>query len=248
MKRYLKTLLVSSAAIFALSVSSFGQLQTYQTVSAFTGSITNIASGREFGQTFTSATFIESITYRFSTTNTGVFAGTTLNAYFTQWDSTNNRAIGPALFSQAITTANSAGFTNFTDANSGQYRGSDFTFTLSLATSPGLTYAMILVGNSASNPGSIGLQVIADTDAFAFGDRVARNNGISTDLATGYSNLTTFTGQNVFIGEDWGFSNISATIIPEPSTAAAALVAGFLGVMVIRRRLQRTKVQPVLAA
>lgn len=254
MKRYLTKLLLTSAAVFSLYGQSFAQpLQTFETVSAFTSSITTSSSGRAFIQTFTDASFIQSLTYRFSTLAPGSFAGTSFNAYFTQWDPVNGRATGSAFNIGSQSTiqvgdvGNTAqtGFTSFTDANSNPYRGLDFQFNLNATLQSDLTYAMILVGLGSS---SIGLQNIDTTDAFTFGDSFKRNSGVSTNLVTGFTNLSSGTSGSTG-GFDWGFSAIAITIVPEPSTAAAVIVAGFLGVMVIRRRLQqRLKVQPVTVA
>lgn len=249
MQRKFKNLLLAATAIFAFSAPTFGQLQTtFETVSEFAGSITSNNTGRAFIQTFNSASALQSVTYRFATLNPGSFAGTSFNAYFTRWNPATGQAIGPAISSSTIQVGDvgvtaQTGFTNFLDANSSTYRGLDFQFNLNATLQSDLTYAMILVGLNSS---AIGLAVVDNVDAFAFGESLKRNSGVSTNLATGFANLTT--GSSTQVINDWGFSAIAITIVPEPSTAAAALVAGFVGIMVIRRRLQRNKLQPVTVA
>ena len=243
MQRYLKSLLLTSTAIFAFSVQSFGQLQSYETISAFTGSITSFTAGRALIQTFNSSILIDSLTYRFASASNS-FAGTTLNAYFTQWNPTTNQVIGSAILSTSISVPSSASFSPFVAPSLAVYNGFDFTFNLNATTQSDLTYAMILVGTAFS---PIGLLNIDASDAFVYGDGRSRTGISTSSLSAGFTSLSS-AGVTTTPGFDWGFSQISIIAVPEPSTAAAALVAGFVGLMVIRRRLQRTKVQPVTIA
>ncbi len=247
MKRYLKTLIATPALILALSVPSFAQVQTIETASLFEGSATSIASGRAFGQTFTSADQIFSATYRFASYT--ATAAANLNVYFSQWDTNTNRAIGPALLSTTAVVPISSSFTTFFDAGASPYQGYDLLITLNQALQSDLTYALILVGTNAGTLPSLAQATAAPGDNFQYGTGLVRFSGISTNLATGFTNLTSMSLSQINApGMDWGFSAISISIVPEPSTAAAALVAGFIGLMVIRRRLQRAKVQPVAVA
>ncbi|MDP1579398.1 MAG: hypothetical protein Q8M02_03915 [Candidatus Didemnitutus sp.] len=247
MKRYLKTFLATPALILALSVPSFAQVQTIETASLFEGSATSIATGRAFGQTFTSADQIFSATYRFASFTTTAAAN--LNVYFTQWNPNTNTAIGPALLSTTAVVPPSGSFSTFFDATSTPYQGYDLLITLNQALQSDLTYALILVGTSSTSMPSLTQATAAPGDNFQYGTGLVRFSGISTNLATGFTNLTSMALSQINDpGMDWGFSAISISIVPEPSAAAAALVAGFVGLMVIRRRLQRAKLQPVAVA
>ena len=117
MNRYLKNLLVTSAAFLALSVPSFAQLQqTFETTSLFEGTQSGVASGRAFVQTFSSASQLQSVTYRFAS-NVNNSTATTLNVYFSQWNTITNKAVGPALIQTTATVTAGNTFTTFQDAN-----------------------------------------------------------------------------------------------------------------------------------
>ncbi len=248
MKRYLKNLLITSAAVLALSVPSFAQLQqTFETTSLFEGTQTGVASGRAFVQTFSSASQLQSVTYRFAS-NVNNSTATTLNVYFSLWNTTTNKAVGPALVQTTATVTAGNTFTTFQDANLNNYQGFDLQLTLAQTLQSDLTYALILVGTANGSQVNLTQATAGGGDNFTFGAGALRSSGVPTGLAAGFTNLTSTATSFIDGTTDWGFSAISITIVPEPSTAAAALVAGFLGVMVIRRRFQRTKVQPVLAA
>ena len=257
MQRYLKSLLLTSTAIFAFSVQSFGQSTLlFETLSAPESGQTNFSTavnpgqvGKALIQTFTSASAIQSITYRFDVPTSG---SALLNAYFTEWNPATNRAVGSSIFSQQVTIS---GANNPTLSAAGAtYNAVDFQFVLNATLTSSSTYAMILLAASATpSPSGFKLLNITDTDPFIYGEAFTRTGITNTSLAAGFAALTSLGGSAASgiggpPGSDFGFSAISITIVPEPSTAAAAIVAGFLGVMVIRRRLQRTKVQPVTIA
>jgi len=252
---------------------TFAQLMNYETISQYNGdaggTIFPFGSKTARIQTFNNAVLINSLTYRFVANGGGSPTGSTsLNAYFTQWNPLTNRAVGSAINQQTITVSSginvagtggatfnnvsSTGISTATDALSSSYNYFDLTFSLNATTSPGLTYAMILVGSGTSALSLINLDGL---DTFAYGDALTRtltgtNVSGPGNLANGFNALSTQTASLINGGgTDWGFSAISAIIIPEPSEAAAVLVAGFIGLMVLRRRLQqRAKVQPVAVA
>lgn len=224
-----------------LAVTARAQPQTFETLSAYTGSLTSFTTNRALVQTFSNVTLVDSMTYRFASTS-GVFAGTTLNAYFTEWNTTTNTAVGSAFLSTSINVPSSGSFSSFS-TGFGDYNGFDYQFTLSQVTDPTKTYAMVLVGTGAT---SIGLLNIDNADSFAYGDNRSRS-GITSFSSLGSAGATSTPGF------DWGFSQLAVTPyaapVPEPQTAAAMIAVLFVGGLVGRRMWQRRQgaMQPIAA-
>ncbi len=227
----------------ALALPARAQLQTFETVSGSEGSVTTFSTDKALIQTFANLSLVQSMTYRFASTSGSNFAGTTLNAYFTEWNPTTNTSIGAAFSSSSVSVPNFNSFTTYSTVG-GDYRGFDYQFTLNQVTDPTKTYAMVLVGTA---PTSIGLLNIDTVDQFSFGDNRSRS-GISS-----FSSLAT-AGPTQSPGFDWGFSQIAVTPyaaspVPEPQTAAAVIAVLFVAGLVGRRIVQRRQaaLQPLQA-
>lgn len=242
-KSFLTLALIGCLGAFAAPAVR-AQVQYFETISSFTGSLTSFANGKALIQTFSNVTLVDSMTYRFASTSSS-FGGTTLNAYFTEWNPATGNAVGSALLSTVINVPSSGSFTDFTGVS--DYKGFDYQITLNSVADPSKTYAMVLVGTATT---SIGLLNIDGSDAFAYGDSLKRNSGVSSfaNLASGGS---VGTG-----GYDWGFSQIAVTPyagppspVPEPHTAAAIFAGLFVAALVGRRMWQRRQLalQPVAA-
>lgn len=254
MQAKFKNLLLAATAMFAFSVPSFGQsMLTFETITSPESgtttfqSINPLTTGKALIQTFSSASHLQSLTYRFITPTTG---SANFNAYFTQWNPLNNRAVtGASVLAQSFTVT---GVTNpVTTAGDVIRNIVDFQLILNATLNSELTYAMILLAQpAAASPAGFALLNITDNDPFEYGSAFTRTGINNTSQAASFAGLTTTTASALGgdFGGDYGFSAISITIVPEPSTAAAALVVGFIGIMVLRRRLQRNKVQPVTIA
>lgn len=239
MKTQFSLLIALFGCVVTLALPARAQVQTFETISASSGSVTAFTTGKALTQTFSSLTLVQSMTYRFASASPAHFSGTTLNAYFTEWNPTTNTSVGSALLSTSITIPNYASFADF-GGEFDFYRGFDYQFTLNQVTDPSKTYAMVLVGTS---PTTIGLLNIDNADLFAYGSNSYRQGVASfSSLATAATTLSP--------GLDWGFSQIavvtySATPVPEPQTAAAVLAVMFVAGLVGRRLwLQRRATTP----
>lgn len=226
------TLLLSAALALASTASSFGQVITFETMTAWTGARSTLLTNGAIVQTMKlpeETPAIHSMTWRF-TTPTTVTATSSIEAYFVQWfpgdDPTTLDVVeqtgptGSILWSQAITLP----------TYTGTY---DLKLTPNLLTDASKSYAMILRGVNMST----GVQVanVDDSDAFIYGQ--------NHRLASGATSFAALSGLSYTApGFDWGFYQIviaDSILTPIPETGTVAIV--FAGALVAGLGLRRRR-------
>lgn len=246
MKTSSKLLSVFAAGAFAFAVPMVAQIQTYETVSNYSGTSNySLTSGGRAGQTFSNIYAIQSLTYNFFGAP-GV--DTTLSATFAQWNGAGGFAgafnannyttihnFGTFTVNQFV-SPNSNGWTQITNTN-GTFNTFAVTFdftnlaadseteTAFFETNPSTVYALIL-HNATGSTTPFGLGFANDT--FAFGEA-----GIG---------LGSFS-------QDYTFSQISVATnaIPESSTIASLIAVGLVAGLVTFRIRQRRQPLPAAA-
>lgn len=239
-------------AASALAFSSLGraQLQTYQTQSAYRGSMTTFLSeevGETMGQTFYNVSAVKSMTYNFfvGTGSSGVSAATELEAVFGEWNGSSFVSGTTVSFGTIeVPASNSGQWTTLTNSG-GTYTTFAYQFDLASLTSEfthgtfgyltnaSKTYALMLTNTTGSET-NLGLGVTNNNTAFAYGEG--------------------FDGSEYY--RDWVFAQIvvapgnqQLVPVPESSTvaavASAALVAGLVGFR-LRQRRSALQAQPLL--
>ncbi len=247
MRVFSKFLLLVAATSFAFVGSAVAQLQTYQTQTAYAGSVITFSAGATQGQIFTNVSAVKAMTYNFFS-GSGSSTATTLTATFGQWDANSSSFIGGTTVDFGtinVTASGGAGWSTFTNGN-GTYASYAQTFDLTTLigsypslinatygylTSSSVSYALMLTNTSGTNTG-LGLG-LTNNNAFAFGE---------SDFSP---------------TKDWVFSQIvvapgnqQLVPVPESSTVASlavgAMVFGLVGFRMNQRR--RAAVTPVVAA
>ena len=235
-----KTISLLAASLLAFATSAKAQLQTYETVSAWTGSNFTFSAGATQGQTFTNLYAVKSMTYNFFTT--GVAAATNLTAVFGQWNGSGFISGTTVSFGTITIPASNGGSwstlnTPYGLANNVQ----TFAYTLDLAT---LSFSTISsINGYITNP--------ANTYAL-----MLTNTGGNSNLGLGLTNSNVFAyGATQFGFNDWAFSQLVVSptpTIPESSTVASVatglLVAGLVGYRIRQRRNSAAAVAPLAAA
>jgi hypothetical protein len=240
-----KTISLLAATLLAFVTSAKAQLQTYETVSAWTGSNFTFSAGATQGQTFSNLYAVKSMTYNFFTT--GVAAATNLTAVFGQWNGSSFISGTTVSFGTITIPASNGGSwstlnTTYGLANNVQ----TFAYTLDLATFSGSPI-------SGGSINSINGYLTNPANTYAL---MLTNTGGNSNLGLGLTNSNVFAyGATQFGFNDWAFSQLVVSptpTIPESSTvasvAAGLLVAGLVGYRVRQRRNQSAEVAPLAAA
>lgn len=237
----LRPLRLLVALISLIGITASAQIiTTFETISSYSGSDISFLSGKALTQTFTNVKYIQSMTYRFVRTSGA--SSTTLQYYFVEWDTINNKA-GTGIQGGTISVPPLSSFTTYTygiDLN--EYSGYDFTFNLNYTANATKTYAMILW--SPTNASAVKLQQIDGADAFPYGTSYFATGISGTSGGSGLTQLQTNTSTPyVPAGTDWGFSQIAVELgpVPEPATAAAGLGALLVAGLVALRMMQRRR-------
>jgi hypothetical protein len=242
-----KNLSAAVVTLAALVGSASAQLQTFETQSAYRGSVITFIPGDTRGEIFSNVSAVKSMTYNFfvGAGASGVSISSNFEATFGEWDSTNEAFVAgtTVAFSTINVPASDSG--NWTTLTNGSGSYSTFAQAFDLSTlsselisptfgyltSSSKSYAMMLTLNGSVAP-NLGLGQ-SNNNAFAF--------GISSDNPL----------------RDWTFSQIvvapgdqQLVPVPESSTVAlaatGALVAGLVGFRV-RQRRRAAAAMPVAA-
>jgi hypothetical protein len=242
-----KNLSAAVVTLAALVGSASAQLQTFETQSAYRGSVITFIPGDTRGEIFSNVSAVKSMTYNFfvGAGASGVSSSSNFEATFGEWDSTNEAFVAgtTVAFSTINVPASDSG--NWTTLTNGSGSYSTFAQAFDLSTlsselisptfgyltSSSKSYAMMLTLNGSVAP-NLGLGQ-SNNNAFAF--------GISSDNPL----------------RDWTFSQIvvapgdqQLVPVPESSTVAlaatGALVAGLIGFRV-RQRRRAAAAMPVAA-
>lgn len=261
----LSLLAAAAIASFAFAPRAHAQIETFQTLTSYNGSGIIGFTGGDTGlaQTFNDILELDSVTFRFTTTGADTVAQT-FAAYVVQWSGSASSG-NPLSTITAPTTvggsdqtvsvsstpfetftvppAGSSGWDTDTFQSGGNYQGYDVQLNIDQLTDPSLNYAIILV--DTTNSSGLGLlDVNSNPDAFTYGYGT-QNTGSGDGTL---SEMESDTGAFYTIGRstaDYGFSQIvvvpAGNVIPtpEPRTAALALCAGFVGILVARRLLKK---------
>lgn len=211
---------------------------TFDAATAFAAG-TVLGDGVGVTQTFSGASQVNFVTYRFIAADSAVFAASSFEIMLTQWTGPNASApvSGPALLPGAIIADNTSWTT------SGSHIYFDATFDLSAfggGLTPANTYGITIVGDAASANFRIagGDADVAGADGFVnpsvtgFGDLLAGNTGTGSDFM--------FVG-----GATAGAAAFSGgAAVPEANTAAVLLAVLFVCGLSLRRSRHR---RPALA-
>lgn len=203
----------------------------YTTIASYIGG-SDLTDGGALTQTFTGATSIDTVTFRF-TAAAPTGAPTSMDVYFSEWsgsDATSSIGVGTFALPAAGTWINDAGFYYY-----------DMAFDLTS------------VAGSLTALTTYGLTVVGNTDTAAGGYRLglgdgsyASGGGFTHSSVTSFSDLTSSGG--AFGGGDYAFIADSAAgydafaPVPEASTVAVIFAGVFVGLMVgvrIRQRRQQ---------
>lgn len=252
--------LLLAASSIAFAVSAHAQLQTYETISNYSGSSQqSILNNRSVGQVFTELLGIQSLTYNFF--NNGASTATTLSAVFAEWNGSSTpgtSGISTTVFGRYDVLVDFGEFevNAFQGVNQnrwttlhndfGSYNTFEYTFDFSTLLesvggvymlNPTKTYAMIL-SNSSGATTSFGVGFVSKPE---------EEEILPTSFTNGYAGI----GLNSF-SSDYTFSQISvipSSAVPESSTVAAFLGAALVGGLVtFRLRQRRQQLAPVAIA
>ena len=191
-----------------------------------------LADGTALTQTFTAASQIDALTFRFITVGSPSVAAQTLDVYFSNWSGTD------ATTSIDVGTFELPAIGSWTVDGTKSYYDMVFDMTsVAGSLTPANTYGLSIVGNAATAGGNYRLGA-GDT---AYGDGATHT---SANVAT-FANLTS---GGTAAGADFAFIANSAAgydafaPVPEASTVAVIFAGAFVGLMVgvrIRQRRQQ---------
>jgi len=239
MSTFSRFLPLVAATFFAFVGSASAQLQTYQTQTAYQGSVFTF-SGSTLGETFANVSAVKSMTYNFFAGSGGSTTATNLTATFGEWSGGSFVGGTTVSFGTITIPASTSGWTTLTNG-AGTFSTFAYTFDLTTLSSLSIdstfgyltdsskTYALMLTDSTGGTNLGLGL---TNVDAFAYG---ATNYGFN----------------------DWVFAQIvvapgnqQLVPVPESSTVASvvvgAMVLGLVGFRMNQRR--RLDVAPVAVA
>jgi Putative N-acetylmannosamine-6-phosphate epimerase len=246
MNSFAKVGLLFAASALAFSSVGRAQLQTYETQTAYQGSMFTFY-GQPLGQTFTNVSAVAKMTYNFFAGAGGVDVDSQITAVFGEWSGGAFVDGTTVTFDPIVVPAVGSDWTTFTNSYG--------TFT---------TYAYEFDLTSFSNNSLIHSEFGYLTDASkTYALMLTPSVGSAVNLSLGLTNTNAFAYGATNIGfNDWVFAQIvvapghqDLVPVPESSTvaamAAAALVAGLVGVRLRQRRSAaetRSVVSEVVAA
>lgn len=237
MKTLIRTSLIT-VVILTLSLSVRAQVLTANTLGTF-DSATSWTNGAVLGdnvavsQTFTGATSLANVTYRFIAESGASFAATDLDVAVSSW-ATNNAGVGGDAFFTADYAPLLASAAWTIDPGNASYKYLDATFDLSgvVGLTAASTYGISIIG-TASTSGAI--RVAAGNADYATGQGFRSLPGVvdQNALAT-VPGIALSGGADLLFVASSGGSGFSA--VPESGSAAVLFAGLFVGSLMLRRQ------------